>query len=233
MKKYVFFLLVLFYTAGSEISAQVQWGIRAGGNLSSMLLEDEGEYIKTKLQPGFHIGGTADVFISDKFSLQPALLFTTKGFKLDDDGFADALYGVDYIKFMSYHIDLPVNVVFKPQLGNGNLLLGAGPYISYGLGGRWKAGADGMSVKGKLKFTNDIADVDSFSTGGNNRTLPYMKPFDFGANILLGYEFRNNFYFQLNGQLGLVDVDPAYNGVSDERSSVKNVGGSISIGYKF
>ncbi|MBX2922770.1 MAG: PorT family protein [Chitinophagaceae bacterium] len=220
---------ILIYQA---MSAQVQWGVKAGGNLSAMLLKDESGYTNVKLRPGFHLGGTADLALSEKFALQPSLLLTSKGFTIDKNGGAQYLYGVDRIKFTSYYIELPVNFIFKPQVGNGKMLLGAGPYIAYGVGGRWKAEANGMSVTGKLKFLNNFSSADS-SMGGNSKTVPYTKPFDFGANILIGYEFSKNLYFHINGQLGFLDVDPAYNGVSDETSSLKTVQGGLSIGYRF
>lgn len=225
-------LLLVCIAITHEISAQVQWGIKAGGNLSAMLLKDESGYTKVQLRPGFHLGGTADLALSDRFSLQPSLLLTSKGLTIGKAGGAREQYGVDKIKFTSYYIELPVNFIFKPQVGKGKMLLGAGPYIAYGLGGRWKAEANGMSVKGKLKFLNDFSSTDS-SWGGNSRTLPYTKPFDFGADILIGYEFSKNLYIHLNGQLGLLDVDMSYDGVSDERSSMKTVQGGLSIGYRF
>ena len=225
-------LLLTCVTIHFTLSAQVQWGIKGGGNLSAMLLKDETGYIRVKLRPGFHLGGMADLALSDKFSFQPSLLLTSKGFTIDKSGGATVRYGVDRIKFTSYYIELPVNFIFKPQVGNGKMLLGAGPYIAYGLGGHWKAEANGMGVTGKLKFLNDYSDNDS-SFGGNSRKIPYTKPFDFGANILIGYEFHKNLYFHLNGQLGLLDIDPSYNGISDETSSVKTAQGGLSIGYRF
>ncbi|MBL7736643.1 MAG: PorT family protein [Chitinophagaceae bacterium] len=232
MKTKTIILLLICAAITAETSAQIQWGVKGGGNMSGVLLKDEAGYTKVKLRPGFHFGGTADISVSDNFSLQPALLFTTKGFTMDNDGFSQYLNGVDNIKFTSYHIELPINLIFKPIAGNGRLLLGAGPYLAYGFGGQWKAAANGVSVTGKLKFLNDLSDADS-SLGGNSRTIPYFKPFDFGANILIGYEFRKNIYFHINGQLGLRDLDPAYNGVNDEKSSVKTAQGGISIGYRF
>lgn len=232
MKLKIVILLLICISVNHEISAQIQWGVKAGPNLSAMLLKDQSGYTKVKLRPGFHLGGTADMVLSDKFYLQPSLLLSGKGFTIDKNGGAQYLYGVDKIKFTSYYIELPVNFIFKPQVGNGRMLLGAGPYIAYGLGGRWKAEANGMSVTGKLKFLNNYSSTDS-SMGGNSRTIPYTKPFDFGANILIGYEFSRNLYFHINGQLGLLDIDPSYDRVSDETSSLKTVQGGLSIGYRF
>ncbi len=225
-------LLILCSIIFLGATAQVQWGIKAGGNMSAMLMKDESGYLKTKLVPGFHLGGLAEVALSENFFVQPSLLFTSKGFKVDQDGFAEHLYGADQIKFTSYYLELPVNFIYKPNVGNSKMLLGAGPYIAYGLGGNWKAESNGISVKGKLKFLNDYISSDS-TLGGNTRKIPYTKPFDFGANILIGYEINQNLYFHINGQIGLIDIDPAFNGMSDEKSFVKTVGGGLSIGYKF
>lgn len=232
MRLRIIFISLLCLVLLSEASAQVQWGLKAGGNLSAMLLKDEGGYTRVKLRPGFHLGGTTDIKLSEPFFLQPALLLTSKGFSLDKDGGALVLYDVDKIRFTSYYVELPVNLLFKLNMEKNRIFFGAGPYIAYGLGGGWKAEANGLSVKGKLKFLNNYSSMDS-SFGGNTRTVPYTRPFDFGVNILAGYELSNNLYFHLNGQLGLLDVDMSYNGVSDERSSVKTVQGGISIGYRF
>ncbi len=223
-------LLLIFIATNYNASSQIQWGVKAGGNLSAMLLKEETGYTRVKLRPGFHIGGTADILLSDKFYLQPALQFTTKGFKIDSD--AQYLSGLDYMRFTSYHVELPVNLVFKPQVGNGKMLLGVGPYIAYGISGRWKAVGNGVGITGKLKFVNDISSADS-SGIISSRKAPYTKPFDFGANVLIGYEFNKHYYFHINGQLGLIDVDPTYNGMSDETSSLRTVQGGLSIGYKF
>jgi len=232
MKPKIFALLLTCISFTYHASAQVQWGVRGGGNLSAMLLKEQGGYTKVKLRPGFHIGGTAEMALSGRFSFQPSLLFSTKGFTIDKDGGAQYLYNVDKINFTSYYIELPLNFIFKQAVGKGRMLLGAGPYFAYGIGGRWKAEANGLGVTGKLKMLNDYSSLDS-TLGGNSRTVPYTKPFDFGANILIGYEFSQNLYFHINGQLGLLDIDPSYNGVSDETSSVKTVQGGLSIGYRF
>lgn len=232
MKLKILVLLLTGIGLHHELSAQTQWGVKLGGNLSGMRLKDQSGFTKVELRPGFHVGGTADLPLTAQLFLQPALLFTSKGFTVGKKAIAENLYGVDKIKFTSYYLELPVNLVYKLPMGPGKMLFGAGPYIAYGLGGRWKAEAGGMSVKGTLKFMNDVSSMDS-SMGGNSRKIPYTKPLDFGANILIGYELQKNLYFHLNGQLGLLDVDPSFDGVSDENSSVKTWQFGLSAGYRF
>lgn len=124
-------------------------------------------------------------------------------------------------------------------MGTGKLLLGAGPYIAYGLGGKWKAKGSNVTVDGKLEFVNDYKDAtqqDIFNEDfnyENGLTIPYAKKIDYGANLLAGYELSNNLSFQLNAQLGLANGIPNFDGKKPEKESLKNVGFGISLGYKF
>lgn len=233
MRLKIFCLLLISGIFCQRVSAQIQYGVKGGGNLSAILLDigDGDGYLQTKLIPGFHIGGFVELPLSEKFALQPSLLFSTKGYKVDEKGFSSYLFGVDNITFTSHYLELPINFIFKPQVGAGNLLLGAGPYIGYGLGGNWKTDVSRMNVKGKLMFVNDYKITDSAALESTD--VPYAQKFDFGGNILIGFEFNSNFYFHINGQIGLIDIQPRLNGVKDKESSMKTVGGGLSFGYKF
>lgn len=219
-------------------SAQIQWGIRAGANFSNVLAKDEkGNKQSTSLLTGFHAGITGDLNIARDFYIQPGLLFSTKGYK-----YSQAEEGVTAIgSEMPYYLEVPVNFLFKPQVGTGRLLAGVGPYISYGIGGNWKIeateGSTSLSQKGKLNFKNDItgAFLDSTSNGGAfgiANTQTYGKPLDAGLSALLGYEFSQKFYFQANGQIGLLNIMPTVKGISSGYVQ-KNRQFGISVGYKF
>ncbi|HEX7753734.1 MAG TPA: porin family protein [Niabella sp.] len=207
--------------------AQVEIGIRAGANFSNATIKDaNGKKVDTKINPGWHAGVTFDIPVADEFYVQPGALFSTKGYKITSDN-SDATY-----KETPSYIEVPINFLYKPELGSGKLLLGVGPYVAYGLGGKWKADASGsfgpIDVNGKadgsLKFKNDIKPGDNDAV--------YGKPFDFGGNLLFGYEFANKLSVQLNGQLGLVNLMPKYDGQKQD-GTIKNSQFGISVGYKF
>ncbi len=233
------FLLGLAFTACCffiQVNAQVDFGVRAGGNFFNVSSKDAGGN-KTddfSLNPGFHFGITVGATIADKLELQPGLLFYTKGFQ------------GEYIEptvttastATAFYLELPVNVIYKPELGTGNLLLGAGPYIAYGVGGNFtrttkvwneieEVGSFITTTKEELKmqFVNDRADA-------NARKILYGKPFDYGANLLAGYELKNGLSAQLNAQLGLANLTPLDDGKKQD-GSLKNVGFGISLGYRF
>jgi hypothetical protein len=56
---------------------------------------------------------------------------------------------------------------------------------------------------------------------------------DAGANLLAGYEFSNRISFQLNAQLGLAKINSKYENSPNAKTSAKNTGFGVSLGYRF
>lgn len=200
------FILAMLFVANAAFS-QSQFGIRAGVNFSNLNGKAGGNKIEdTKLLPGFNVGVTYDVNLADEFYLQPGLLFTTKGAK-GDLSFGEA--SLEDMKMTLNYLELPINFLYKPELGEGNLILGVGPYVAYGLGGKAKFGS----------FSNDI----KFGKDED------FKAFDYGGNLLFGYQLPSGISFQLNAQLGMGNM--IHDGDSD--NSLRNTQFGISLGYKF
>ena len=188
--------------------AQTSFGIRGGVQFFNLNGKDEsGDNWQNKLHTGFHLGVNAEVPVAEDFYVQPGLLFSVKGAKTKYPN-ADVKTNLNYL-------EIPVNFLYKPALGEGKLLLGFGPYLAYGLGGKATDGTNDADVKFK---NSPNGSVDAI----------YFKPLDAGANILFGYEFANRLSAQLNAQLGLVNINPYSND-----ATIKNTGFGISLGYRF
>lgn len=195
--------------------AKTTFGVRAGVNFTNINGDDgDGHDYENKLKPGFHIGVNAEIPVASDFYLQPGLLFSTKGAK-DKEG--DGKTNVSYL-------EVPINFLYKPTLGAGKLLLGFGPYIGFGIGGKYKNGSEEV----KIKFKNDVKASDLTST----EDKIFAKGLDFGGNLLVGYELTSKISFQLNAQLGMTNLDPKFEGKKPESKS-KNTGFGISVGYRF
>lgn len=193
------------------------FGIRAGVNLQNLNgKEADGDKLENKLVPRFNVGVNAEIPVATDFYLQPGLLFATKGTKSEG-----GLSGDD--KLTLSYIELPVNFIYKPTLGAGKLLLGFGPYVAYGIGGKVKSDVGGDI---DVKFKGDVE-------AGDDPAKAYFKPFDAGANLLFGYELSNRLSAQLNAQLGLVNILPDYAGAQDSDARAANTGFGISLGYRF
>lgn len=221
------FLLFLI-TTFSIASAQTKIGIRTGVNFSNAIMKMEnGDKGETESIPGFHLGLTVDIPVAGDFYVQPAALYSAKGFKQKGKGFG---YSDDFKADVSY-LEVPINLLYKPKLAGGNLILGAGGYLGYGTGGKWKS-ASGVLIgdiqigdSGDIIFQND-------ASKGEFGTYLYGKPLDYGANFLVGYELFSQYSIQFNGQGGLANLQTEFNGIKG-RGKIKNQGFGISLGYKF
>jgi hypothetical protein len=119
------FLLIAFVS-----QAQVECGIKGGLNVSSLsgYKKDEAKY-----KSGFHAGLVAQInFPQSDFFIQPELLCSTEGMKTKNEGKSKN-------STLSY-LQLPVYAGYKIDAGSGlNIIIGAGPYVGYGLNGTDKA----------------------------------------------------------------------------------------------
>lgn len=209
-------LLALTTTAFALASnAQTTFGLRAGVNFQNINgKEYDGSDTENKLKTGFNIGVNAEVPVAPDFYLQPGVLFTTKGAKSKDD---------DDVKVNLSYIEVPINFVYKPTLGTGKLILGIGPYVAFAVGGKY---TDEDAKDYDVKFKNEIKLTEWASDY-------YVKRLDVGGNLLAGYEFSNKFSFQLNAQLGMVNINPEITDFAADKTKWKNTGFGVSLGYRF
>jgi hypothetical protein len=202
---------------GVKAQDKTTFGIRAGVNFQNLNGEFNNVDLDNKLKTGFNIGVNAEVPLAPDFYVQPGVLFTTKG--------AKANKGND--KWNISYIEIPINLLYKPTLGDGKLLLGFGPYIGIGLGG--KLTGDDPDVD--LEFKNDLTTAEATAMFAGTKW--FAKRLDFGGNLLAGYELSNKLSFQLNAQLGMSNLFPKINGDKPDNTKVKNTGFGISVGYRF
>jgi len=193
-------------------AGRTTFGVRAGVNFQTINGKNSsGDKLENKVRTGFHAGVNAEVPLGTGFYVQPGVLYSQKGAEFDNDAELQLSY-----------IEVPVNLLYKPVLGTGRMLLGFGPYVGFGIDGKYKA-ANG--AEGEVEFENEIP--------ANPSAAAYVKRMDAGANLLAGYEFANNLSFQINAQLGLVNIRPDVPNVSNDKSRWANTGFGLSVGYRF
>jgi len=223
MKK-ILTLSIAFLFGIIMVNAQnpVSFGIRAGINFQNINgKESNGSKLQNGLTTGFNAGVTADIPIGVDFYLQPGILYSLKGAKLKNYEYWGTRFNGD-LK-LSY-IEIPLNLLYKPVLGKGKLLVGFGPYVAFGIGG--KADLTNSSKKYDVKFKKDVSLSDLATTPF------YYKPLDAGANIFVGYQFNKKFSVQLNSQLGLLKLNSTIDGAEQGDAAHKNTGFGVSMGYR-
>lgn len=201
------------------------FGIRAGVNFQNINGKNaNGDKIEnTNLVTRFHAGVNAEVPVAPEFYFQPGLLFTTKGAKSEGDFFG--IPGSSTVH-LSY-VEMPLNFVYKPTLGAGHLILGIGPYVALGVGGKVETTFGNLTNESDVKFKNKVNEGEAQSN------TVYFRPVDAGGNLLFGYEFSNRLSAQVNAQLGLTKINADYEGSSGDKTALKNTGFGLSLGYRF
>lgn len=217
MKKNIV-LLTLALLGSLSTYAQVNFGVKAGFSGASMKVTGS-EAPDLKMRPAFHVGVIADFQLAEGFYLQPALLFSAKGAKSEETVTVQGVKVSTETKINLNYLELPVNFLYKHEMGSGKLFGGFGPYLGYGLSGKVKvkATANGNSheEEEKVKFDGKKADDGK----------AHLKALDAGANFIAGYELKNGLLFSVNYSLGLVNIDP----YDDEKTKNRYFG--ISVGY--
>lgn len=188
-------------------------GIHAGVNWFNINGRNAGGTdLNNRLNTGFTAGFDVAIPLGGGSYLQPGVDFRQKGTE-----------DVSGIKTTLNYIDIPVNYVYRPMLGTGNLVLGFGPYIGFGVGGK---------VKSPNGTTNDVVYRDEF-----DRAVPtgavQLRRTDAGANFMVGYEFANRLGLNLNAQLGLKDINPDMsNEGANNQTRYRNTGFGVTLGYR-
>lgn len=118
MKKSLIITIALIFTGISTSYAQgLKFGVKAGANFST--LEGDNTYDLSNYT-NFHFGALLELEVFQNFSIQPELLYSSQGAKVDSDAVKDIKY--DYVT---------VPVLAKFYLITDKLSLEAGPQFSF------------------------------------------------------------------------------------------------------
>jgi hypothetical protein len=220
MKKQI--LLIAAIAASTfAMSQSTRFGIRGGVTSSSMkgeavdnlqdLLDFTNGAVSTASRTGFFAGVHASLPLSDVISVEPALLYSQKGYEMKGEL---NLKGVEFLgingkaRLTSHYVDLPV--LMKANIGG--LQVFAGPQVSY------LTKADLRTTAGLLGF--NLIDKTMDATDEFNR-------WDAAVTGGIGYKFANGFNVTASYDHGLSKVDANQNVDSYNRSF------KVGVGFNF
>lgn len=221
MKKSYLLIASLILSVAAMAQSGVRFGIRGGVNSASLqgdavnslqnLLEFSKGAVTTSSRTGFYGGGYADIPVSEKFSIEPGLYYSQKGYVVRGDLNIKVLdmLGVNAkAQLNTSYIDLPV--LAKVNLNGFEIF--AGPQVSYLANAslRTTAGALGFNVlDSKMDATNQFNKWDAAITGG------------------VGYQFTNGLNLRASYDYGLMKVDDG------SSFNAYNRAVKVGIGYSF
>jgi hypothetical protein len=229
----------------AHAQVQVRIGPTAGLNLATAPYERNRSY-RTTYTTGLAAGAVASVS-RGHFALQPALLFSQKGFGIDDD-YTEQSAGQTTIvvttsTYRLNYLALPLNLAYAQHDDGQGLQVFAGAYAALLLGGEYSA-ATSYSVStprsatgGITKASAKVAGGDYFPTTPGDDTY-YSRRYDFGVQGGLGYRYGPALV-QLGYSLGLRDLGADYkfgNGAAATIApgpSYQNRAFQLSVAYLF
>lgn len=200
----------VFAQSKKYVATATTFGITAGVNWNNINGKTAtGDKLDNKMKTGFNGGVNVEFPVSNGFYLQPGVEYRQKGAEWNNGS-----------KLTLSYIDIPVNFIYKPAIGDGSILLGFGPYVGFGINGKMKAD-NGMERK--VIFNNNYSSSEAEDI--------QFKKLDAGANFMIGYEFQSKLSAALKAQLGLIDINPDTN-IPGDKTKYRNTGFGLSLGYR-
>jgi hypothetical protein len=228
-KRFIYLFIISSISVTSFAQNGAAW-LKGGVNFANVSYNSDGEVDDANMLTSFHVGIVGDIPIVKILAIQPGLLFTGKGAKIQSGKSTD----VTYYKATTnpLYIEIPVNAVIKLPLSSGesNFFFGAGPYIAIGVGGKRKIEGKTLGVayssKEKIEFSND--DPSTFNNE-EGTGLGVMRRFDYGFNGTAGFQIRNGM-IALNYGYGLAKLQSGSTSSDDNKNKHRVF--SISVGFK-
>ncbi|SHF94227.1 porin family protein [Chryseobacterium sp. OV279] len=203
----------------AQSKSPITFGVKGGMNISTIseVYDNGWMYSDQKAKIGFNAGVFANIPISEKFSLQPEILYSGLGAKIEtsrmfDPGPMTKLEGKETLS-LSY---LSVPVMFQYNI-IPDLYVEAGPEFGFLLGGRSKG--EWTDTTDNIKTTTSYS--DKLSNGLFNK-------FNFGIGIGAGYYFTQNLAVTARFTAGITDIYKHGNG-----NAVRNNAFQVGLAYKF
>ncbi|MFN2439593.1 MAG: porin family protein, partial [Chitinophagaceae bacterium] len=123
-------------------ATRTTFGLRGGVNFQTINGKDASDNnLDNGITTGFHLGVNAEIPVGTGSYFQPGILYSMKGAEQKNTD----------IKTKLSYIEIPLNFVYKPVLGTGNMLLGFGPYVAFGVDGK----IDNNGTDTDIEFVGD------------------------------------------------------------------------------
>lgn len=212
MKKLSIAMVMIFGLAQlTAIQAQdVKFGAKAGLNLANITGDVEDNSMKLAL----HLGGMAEIKISETFAVQPELLYSALGTK-----FPDGKLALNYLV-------LPLMAKFSVT---DNLTLEAGPQFGYLLSAKDKY--DDLEDEDFPTITakNSASSKTQTTMASTVDVKEYFKSFDLGGAIGASYLLNNGMNLSVRYIMGLSNTIK----YDESDFKFKNSVFQFSVGYYF
>lgn len=215
MKRRTLVIVLIFtfaaFTSMSLSADVLSYGVKGGVNFAKFGGPDAGfdKVYECKYKIGFSTGLFASVSPIDIIAIQSAILFSSKGTKVEFEGFE----GLEFDHL--YYIEIPLLLKFYPiKISIIRINIFSGPYL-------------GMNVINIYKTTDDVKDFYELLDLEPEGEYEDVKTLDFGLVFGLGVDI-GRILIEGSFSLGLTTTDD-----SAFEFDLKNRVLTIMLGYRF
>ncbi|SRX55810.1 porin family protein [Aequorivita sp. CIP111184] len=186
MKKILLFATFAAFTfTTANAQSEFRIGFKGGVNFSSVGGDFTDNYDG---RTSFHIGGLVEIPISEKFAIQPELLYSSQGAKSEyDNSFGDSLV-IGKEKLKLDYINIPI--MAKYYIING-LSVEAGPQFGFLI-----------SAKNEYEVSGFRGDES-----GDDDVKDFYNSLDIAIGIGASYRLNNGVFFSLRFNKGITKVN--------------------------
>ena len=229
LKRLINFSIISCISVTSFAQTGAVW-LKGGVNFANVSHNKNGEVDVANMLTSFHVGLMGNINIAKVLAVQPGILLTGKGSKIQSGSPNDNFYYKATANPL--YIEMPINLAIKLPLASpgSNFFFGVGPYIAIGVGGKRKIEGRDFAIsynnKEKIEFSND--DLTTFNNE-EGTGLGVMRRFDYGLNGIAGFELEN-VLIGINYGYGLAKLQSGSNNSKDNNNKHRVLG--ISVGFK-
>jgi|SRR5690554_128354 len=207
MKKLVLLAAIAVMSVTTVEAQEVRLGAKGGVNFATFNGDNLGDI---KSRTGFHIGGLVEIPVTEKFSVQPEILYSAQGAEYKDSGREGGVnYSYEYKNKLDY-ISVPVMAKFYVIDG---LAIEAGPQVSF-------------LTSSKSEYEGTLGDV----TVSGESDLEDVSKVDFSLGAGVSYRLPVGVFFGARYNFGLTNVNDGNNA---DDNKINNRVFQLSAGYSF
>lgn len=206
-KEKILFVLLMFSLSLTQVKGQgfvkklmskIYAGPKIEANASNFFLSDM-KGTKSKMGIGGSVGGFIGLRVSSHFAIQEDFSVYYRTSTLEREF-------VDH-DIKNIGTQMTIYGIGKWKIGNGNVMVGAGPFAEFG-------------INAKSKLNGVETDLYKQDVDGNTP----LKRFNAGAALTVGYEFRVGLQVCASYKLGLLDALDAQRNTTTLRPSIISLG---------
>lgn len=211
--------LSLFCAGAQDVTFFVKGGIGASSWNGS-------DSFGTDPKFSYRLGVGLDKHIKYVWGFQTGLYFTTAGVSMEADNHKTGLDNDINGKIDQLYLEIPLMATITAPIGKkANIIIGFGPYLAAGVGGKCTASVD---LGGGHSVSEDINTFGSMSDGNLG-----FKRFDAGLALNLNFEIKR-IIFGLDTRFGCFKFSRGTDTYGETYTDkIRNYTGQFVVGYRF